>query len=92
MKRSAILINTARGDLIDEGDLYDALQQKIIAFAAIDVLAKEPTYESPLFGLENIIITPHLSGNTKETTIVMGMRALHNAVAIINGTDANRVV
>ncbi|HPK47593.1 MAG TPA: phosphoglycerate dehydrogenase [Sphaerochaeta sp.] len=92
MKRSAILINTARGDLIDEGDLYDALQQKVIAFAAIDVLAKEPTYESPLFGLENIIITPHLSGNTKETTIVMGMRALHNAVAIINGTDANRVV
>ena len=92
MKRSAILINTARGDLIHEGDLYDALLQKRIAFAALDVLAKEPAYESPLFGLENIIITPHLSGNTRETTLGMGMRALHNAIAVLNGAEANRVV
>lgn len=83
MKESAILINTARGNLVNEADLYEALKQKVIAFAALDVLAKEPTYESPLFTLDNIIITPHLSGNTKETTMDMGMKALQNAVTIL---------
>lgn len=65
MKSSAYLINTARGDVICENDLYAALVDKIIKGAALDVFSKEPT-DSKLLELDNVIATPHIGANTDE--------------------------
>ncbi len=68
MKREAILINTARGKIVNEDDLYEALKNKIIKAAALDVLGMEPPIEvSKLFELDNIIITPHVAWASKES-------------------------
>ncbi len=77
MKTSALLINTARGKLINEVDLKRALNENLIAGAAIDVLSKEPPNKShPLIGLKNCIITPHLAWASKEarTTLINAIR------------------
>ena len=66
MKPTARLLNVARGGIVNESDLADAVQQGVIAGAAIDVFASEPTTESPLFGLPNVIVTPHLGASTEE--------------------------
>ena len=92
MKKNAILINTARGDLVNEEDLYEALKNKVIAGAALDVLSKEPCYDSPLFTLDNIIVAPHLAGNTVESTLGMGMKALENAIKVVKGQEGAIIV
>ena len=67
MKKNAILINTARGSLIDEDALYEALQKKTIACAALDVLINEPLpHDHPFLNLDNIILTPHIGGASKD--------------------------
>lgn len=66
MKPNAMIINVARGELIDEEALYEALKEKRIAGAALDVFEKEPPTGSKLLTLENIIVTPHLGASTKE--------------------------
>jgi D-3-phosphoglycerate dehydrogenase / 2-oxoglutarate reductase len=66
MQPSARLLNVARGGIVDEGALADALRTGVIAGAAIDVFAAEPTIDSPLFGLPNVIVTPHLGASTEE--------------------------
>lgn len=66
MKPSARLLNVARGGLVDEQALADALANGVIAGAAIDVFANEPVTDSPLFGLPNAIVTPHLGASTSE--------------------------
>ena len=63
---SGYLINTSRGGVVDESALYKALKSGSLAGAALDVFENEPLVDSPLFGLENIILTPHLGGSTKE--------------------------
>jgi D-3-phosphoglycerate dehydrogenase len=65
-KRSLRIVNVARGGIADENDLAEALRDGTIAGAALDVFAKEPTTESPLFGLGNIVVTPHLGASTRE--------------------------
>ena len=67
MNESAILINTARGGAVVEGDLIDALTQKVIAGAGLDVFEEEPLGGSPLLELENVVITPHTAGSTIDT-------------------------
>ena len=67
MKESAILINTARGGAVVEADLVDALAQKIIAGAGLDVFEQEPLGSSPLLELKNVVITPHTAGSTIDT-------------------------
>jgi D-3-phosphoglycerate dehydrogenase len=62
MKSSAYLVNTSRGGVVHEGDLYDALTANRIAGAALDVFEKEPPAGNPLFGLENILLTAHTAG------------------------------
>jgi D-3-phosphoglycerate dehydrogenase len=67
MKDGVYLINTARGAIVNENDLYNALRRKKIAFAALDVLSKEPPQpDNPLLKLDNVIITPHIAGYTPE--------------------------
>jgi phosphoglycerate dehydrogenase-like enzyme len=68
MKPNAFLINACRGPVVDEKALYRALTQGHIAAAGVDVLEQEPTPEdNPLFELENVVITPHMAGNSEET-------------------------
>ena len=76
MKRTAFVINTARGGIIDENDLKVALKEKIIAGAAIDVYENEPPEDMGLLSLPNFICTPHIGGNAFEAVIAMGMSAI----------------
>ena len=66
MKPTARLLNVARGGIVDEDDLAEALRNGVIAGAAVDVFAAEPATSSPLFGLPNAIVTPHLGASTGE--------------------------
>ena len=92
MKPNAVLINTARGDLVSEADLAEALREGVIAGAGLDVFSKEPLRESPLFELDNVVLTPHMAGNTAQTTWEMGRFALRNAVRVIkNEEGASRI-
>lgn len=78
MKTSALLINTARGGIVNEVDLKLALQEKKIAGAALDVYEEEPPVDSELLQLENLICTPHTGGNSYEAVVAMGMSALEH--------------
>jgi D-3-phosphoglycerate dehydrogenase / 2-oxoglutarate reductase len=66
MKKGVRIINCARGGLVDEAALYDALKSKQVAGAAFDVFVTEPATENPLFGLPNVVCTPHLGASTSE--------------------------
>lgn len=66
MKPTALLINTSRGGIVNEKELYDALVNKKIAGACLDVFEKEPLKDSPLQKLDNIILTPHIAASTRE--------------------------
>jgi D-3-phosphoglycerate dehydrogenase len=80
MKKSALLINTARGGIVNEADLKSALQEKKIAGAALDVYEEEPPIDSELLQLENLICTPHIGGNSYEAVVAMGMSALEHLI------------
>jgi len=68
MKPSAVLINTARGGVVDEPALIDALREKTIAGAGLDVFAKEPPdRDNPLLRMDNVVVTPHNGGGTVDT-------------------------
>ena len=66
MKKTAVIVNCARGGLINESDLRDALNNDVIAGAAIDVYEKEPATENVMFGTKNLLLTPHLGASSKE--------------------------
>ena len=84
MKPSAILINTARGGLVDEIALKNILRNHHIAAAAFDVFLEEPPKDSELIELENFLVTPHIGGSAKESILAMGMAA-------IDGLDNNKI-
>jgi phosphoglycerate dehydrogenase-like enzyme len=78
MKKDAILVNTARGAIIDEEALYRVLKEKRIAAAGLDVLVREPmAADNPLLSLDNVVFTPHLGGSTKECDMVLVEDTLH---------------
>jgi len=85
MKRSAYLINTARGPVVDEAALAWALKQRLLAGAALDVYEQEPTIHPDLFGLENVLLVPHLGSGTTETRTAMADLAADNVIAVLNG-------
>lgn len=88
MKPQAYLINAARGGLVDEEALYQALSTKAIAGAALDCFEKEPpSAEHPLWSLENIVVTPHMAAHTKEAMVRMAMVPAEEIVRIKNGKE-----
>ena len=85
MKRSAFLINTARGSVIDEAALAWALQQHLIAGAALDVYEHEPAVHPDLLALENVLLVPHLASGTTETRSTMAELAIDNVIEVLAG-------
>ena len=86
MKDGAYLINTARGALVDEQALYDALVKGKLSGASLDVFEKEPvTKENPLFGLENTVLAPHVSALTYETNYNGGLICAESIIRVANG-------
>jgi len=88
MKPEAILINTSRGPIVDEAALVEALKQKKIAGAALDVFEKEPELATGLVQLENTVLTPHIASATKNTRDKMAEMAASNIIAVLEGKPA----
>jgi lactate dehydrogenase-like 2-hydroxyacid dehydrogenase len=85
MKREAFLINTARGDVVDEQALVAALKAGTIAGAGLDVCEREPAVTPELVAMENVVLLPHLGSATRETRVAMGLRTLENLRAFFSG-------
>ncbi|MCI0400123.1 MAG: D-glycerate dehydrogenase [Gammaproteobacteria bacterium] len=93
MKPTAFLINTSRGDVVDEKALVSALQDGTIAGAGLDVYETEPKVSEELLAMENVVLLPHLGSASRETRVAMGMRALDNIKAFFAGkTPRDKVV
>jgi lactate dehydrogenase-like 2-hydroxyacid dehydrogenase len=93
MRRTAFLINTARGDVVDEAALVAALRAGTLAGAGLDVYEREPTVSPELLAMENVVLLPHLGSATQETRVAMGLRALENLRAFFDGaTPRDKVV
>lgn len=92
MKKGAVLINTARGGLVDEHALADALKSGYLAAAAMDVVSQEPIHaDNPLLGLENCIITPHIAWSPKEMRMTICETLATNLTSWLEGGTQNRV-
>ena len=81
MKATAFLVNTCRGEVVDQEALKNALSQKIIAGAALDVFAEEPPTDAEFLSLPNLMVTPHIGGNAKEAVEAMGRSAIDHLIA-----------
>ena len=93
MKPGAFLINSARGDVIDQPALIEALEQCAIAGAGLDVFEGEPAVPEKLLSMENVVLFPHLGSASRETRVAMGMRVVENLQAFFNGeAPRDRVV
>ena len=88
MKSNAVIVNVARGPVVDQSALYDALKNKSIAGAGIDVFEIEPTNkENPLFSLYNIVVMPHQAADTSETFAAVGEFAAQNIVKVLKHNE-----
>jgi glyoxylate reductase len=85
MKRSALLVNTSRGSVIDEDALTWALKERLIAGAALDVYEHEPSIAQGLLAFENVVLAPHLGSATRETRTAMAQLAVENVLAVLDG-------
>lgn len=85
MKRTAILVNTARGPVVDEEALAWALKERLIAAAALDVYEREPIVYDALLSMENVVLAPHLGSATRETRTAMIDLAVSNVIEVVHG-------
>src|SRR5262249_30874264 len=93
MKSTAFLINTARGALVNEADLLDALKNKRLAGAGLDVFEQEPPGRNPLFELDNVVLTPHAAGTDLQSRDDMALSAAEAIVSLHKGQwPAEKVV
>jgi phosphoglycerate dehydrogenase-like enzyme len=93
MKPTAFLINACRGPVVDEAALYRALTEGKIAGAGLDVLEVEPTPpDNPLFDLDNVVITPHMAGQSGETALRAATFACANILRVLSGAEAESLV
>lgn len=93
MKPGAFLINSARGDVIDQAALIKALKNGVIAGAGLDVYEGEPGVPEELLTMDNVVLLPHLGSASMETRVAMGLRALENVRAFFDGKEpGDRVV
>lgn len=88
MKRSAYLVNTTRGPVVDEAALAWALKEHLIAGAALDVFEREPEVHAGLLSLDNVLLVPHLGSATRETRTAMADLAVDNVLAVLGGRPA----
>ena len=92
MKPTSYIINAARGNIVDEKDLNDALNENLIAGAAVDVFSKEPAKENILFNNPKAIVTPHIAASTTEASIVVAeMVANQLSDFLLKGVKINTV-
>ena len=87
MKNSAIIINTARGNLVDENDLKFALNESLLRGAAIDVYSEEPAKKNVLFGSKNLILTPHIAASTEEAQIIVAKQIAEQMSEFFNNKN-----
>jgi D-3-phosphoglycerate dehydrogenase len=87
MKPTAHLINTARGPIVDEAALAEALDRGQLAGAALDVLSQEPPINSPLFGRDNVILTPHMSFYSAESLVELQRKAAEEVLRVLTGEE-----
>ena len=81
MKSTAFLVNTCRGEVVDQEALKSALDQRVIAGAALDVFAEEPPTDLEFLSLPNLMVTPHIGGNARESVEAMGRSAIDHLVS-----------
>ena len=85
MKRSAYLVNTTRGPVVDEAALAWALRSRLIAGAALDVYESEPDVHPEVLTLENVVLAPHLGSATTDTRTAMADLAVSNVIGVLGG-------
>jgi len=86
MKRTAILINSTRGGVVDDAALISALQEGTLRAAGLDVFENEPRLNPAFLGLDNVVLAPHVGSSTEATRRAMAMTAARNLVAVLNGS------
>jgi len=92
MKKGALLINTARGGLLDEAAACELLKSGHLGGLALDVYETEPPLNSPLFTLDNVIFTPHTAAHTTEATAAMASLSVQNLIDVLSGKDCAYIV
>ena len=92
MKDGVIIVNVARGKLIDEQALAEALQSGKVGAAALDVFQKEPPEACPLIGLPNVLHTPHLGASSKEAQTKVGVEMVEQVADALRGTDFRHII
>ena len=88
MKKSAILVNAARGPIVDEAALVRALQERWIAGAGLDVFEEEPKIHPGLVALDNVVLAPHIASASFDTRVAMATLAVRNCLAVLEGKPA----
>jgi len=92
MKKGAILVNTARGGLVDEAAAYELLVSGHLGGMGLDVYENEPPQKSPLFELENVVLTPHTAAHTTEATEAMAEMSVQNLIDVLSGKKCLNVL